>query len=194
MFNFVIFVFMLLFISITLTIALIAYFLVKVLFPESVKEKVSESSNNSENSSMDFSETNFKDQKDNDYNDEKRLNYITTKLYEAGAHFYSVANGIVYYFAYFLLKVLLSVILLKISQSFERKLTQMSFQEITELGKKLSYAPSILGVLDAIITLFLLINILWHIYEAAKSLKLTKKYFQFNPDNISSRSKDPYFN
>ena len=194
MFNFVIFVFMLLFISITLTIALIAYFLVKVLFPESVKEKVSESSNNSKNSSMDFSETNFKDQKDNDYNDEKRLNYITTKLYEAGAHFYSVANGIVYYFAYFLVKVLLSVILLKISQSFERKLTQMSFQEITELGKKLSYAPSILGVLDAIITLFLLINILWHMYEAAKSLKLTKKYFQFNPDNISSRSKDPYFN
>ncbi len=189
---------MLLFISITLTIALIAYFLVKVLFPESVKEKVSESSNNSENSSIDFSETNFKDQKDNDYNDEKRLNYITTKLYEAGAHFYSVANGIVYYFAYFLVKVLLSVILLKISQSFdqsfERKLTQTSIQEITELVKKLSYAPSILGVLDAIITLFLLINILWHIYEAAKSLKSTKKYFQFNPDNVSSRSKDPYFN
>ena len=185
---------MLLFISITLTIALIAYFLVKVLFPESVKEKVSESSNNSENSSIDFSETNFKDQKDNDYNDEKRLNYITTKLYEAGTHFYSVANGIVYYFAYYLVKVLLGVILLKISPSFDKKVTQMSFQEITELGKKLSYAPSILGVLDAIITLFLLINILWHIYEAAKSLKLTKKYFQFNPDNISSRSKDPYFN
>ena len=26
---------------------------------------------------------------------------------------------------------------------------------------------------------FLLINILWHIYETAQSLKLTKKYFQF---------------
>jgi hypothetical protein len=188
---------MFLFISITLTIALIAYFLVKVLFPETVQEEISESSNNSTNSSIDFSDTNSIDQKDNDYNDEKRLNYITMKLYEAGSHFKSVANGILYYLAYLGVKFLLFKVIKslspKISQSVERKWSQMSIQEQIELGKKLNNAPSILGVLDFIITLFLIINVLWHLYEAASSLKSTKKYFQFNPDNISSRSKDPYF-
>lgn len=182
---------MFLFITIILTIALIAYFLVKALYPESVEEKVSESLNKSKNSSLDFSEANFKDQIDNDYNDEKRLNYITTKLYEAGEHFRSAANGIVYYIVYPLIKSLLGVSLSKIFPSSEGK---MSLEQLSELVKNISKAFSILGVLDFIINLCLLINILWHIYEAASILKLTKKYFQFNPNNISSRSKDPYFN
>ncbi len=204
MFYFVIFVFMLLFISIILTIALMYYFLVKVFYPESVQEKVSESLNKSENSSLDFSEANFKDQKDNDYNDEKRLNYITTKLYKAGEHFRSVANGIVYCLVYSLIKLLLGVSLIKIFPPLEGIMSldkiidsflagQRSLDDTIESIKNMSNAFLILGVLDFIITIFLLINILWHIYEAAITLKLTKKYFQFNPNNISSRSKDPYF-
>ena len=96
---------------------------------------------------------------------EKRVEFLVEKLFEAGTTMRGIANTII-------LSILLSI-----------------------LGIILLYCGN--KILYLVVMVFVLICsfvVSGKIHSAGTSLMETKKYFKFNPQKISSRSKDPYFN
>jgi hypothetical protein len=99
---------------------------------------------------------------------EKRVDFLVEKLFEAGTTLRGIANTII-------LSILLSILGIILLYS----------------GKEILYIVVIVDWVFVVICSFVVIG---KIYSAGASLMETKKYFKFNPQKISSRSKDPYFN
>jgi len=96
---------------------------------------------------------------------EKRVDFLVEKLCEAGIIIRGIANTII-------LSIILSILGLILFNSENQ----------------------ILGMVVMVFDLICSFVVIGKIYSAGSSLLETKKYFKFNPQNISSRSKDPYFN
>jgi hypothetical protein len=99
---------------------------------------------------------------------EKRVDFLVEKLFEAGTTLRGIANTII-------LSILLSILGIILLYSVN----------------EISYLVVMVDWVFVVICSFVVIG---KIYSAGASLMETKKYFKFNPQKISSRSKDPYFN
>ncbi len=123
----------------------------------------------------------------------KRVDYIAEKLFEAGVETRNLANK----FVFFIISVFLISCLIKMFLELKYKDLELSISNRVQLQQKINDAEDLGELLRIFWFIYIIvwsILILKNLYFIGTILKETKKYFKFNPDKISSRSKDPYFN